>query len=81
MEHSMKLLISKSCLMKIVHLTWQQMFVTFMLINPTSVPAQSCQKALEFLPCSPDPTVTCICGELLKSLEPVSAASLLPHGA
>lgn len=57
---------------KIITVTWQQMFVTFVLINPLlSLPeAARRNQAPESSSYNPNPSVTHLCGDPLQSLEP-----------
>lgn len=58
------------------------MFMTFVLINPSSAPAWTVETNKAPSPCPATlRAVICLCGEFLKSLGPVSAVSLLPCGA
>lgn len=58
------------------------MFVTFVLINPSSAPAWMWGQTRLLSPCPATlRAVTCLCCEFLKSLGPISAVSLLPCGA
>ena len=66
-------------MVKIVTVTWQQMFVNSMLLNPTSAPARGCQKdkISQVSSCSPHCPGDPLMGDLFKSLEPMSVASFL----
>lgn len=66
-----------------VTIMWQGMFVGFVFMNPASVPVWGLPGETRLLSLlhSSDPSVTLLCGNLLKTLEPTSVASLLPHGS
>lgn len=53
------------------------MFVIFALINPTSAPTQGHQEKQDSQVLILKPSVTDLCGDLIKSLEFISTVSLL----